>query len=230
MSGGCIFLLCKVRSNERSEQIIDSADRAVLFPLGHGRIMSERDHDITPSSPHRSAETVIQPACQHSSIPDFPWTIGDVVHEREDDTPDPAIIVNTPDVSAEEWDIPRFGTTLAEANPDYPPDASVITVVFEETRENRISYATLAERSVQYYSFPAPRLESVEPPEATDPNGETDDEATSPSTTDEDETEPSTATAGDTDTAPSPSTEESSPEPSAAMRALQQRLNDGGGG
>lgn len=170
-------------------------------------------------------------------MPDSPWTIGDVVHDREDDTPDPAIIVNTPDASAEEWDIPRFGTTLAEDNPDYPPDAPVITVVFEEmladsfpnwTRENRISYATLAERSVQYYSFPAPRLESAEPPEATDPNGETDDETTSPSTTDEDETEPGTTTAGDIDTAPSPSTDESSPDPSAAMRALQQRLNDGG--
>lgn len=157
-------------------------------------------------------------------MPDSRWSIGDVVRDRDDDDPNPdsAIVVNTPDASADEWDIPRFGTTVAEDNPDYPTDAPIVTVVFEEnltdsfpnwTGDNRISYATLAERSVQYYSFPGPRLGPADLTTATDPEIETD----------ADETDDATAEA---DTATS--TPDQSADPSDAVRALKERLDDGG--
>jgi hypothetical protein len=57
---------------------------------------------------------------------------GDVVLDRDDDNANPALIVNCiPGASADEWDVPG-DQTVAEANPDYPEDASVVAVVFEE--------------------------------------------------------------------------------------------------
>ena len=55
---------------------------------------------------------------------------GDVVRDREDD-PDPAIVVDTPGAPADGWDIPRFGKTVAEDDPDYPSDAEIVAVVYE---------------------------------------------------------------------------------------------------
>ena len=97
--------------------------------------------------------------------PETTWDHGDVVRDREDDDPDPAIVVNTPGAPADEWDISRFDKTVAEDNPDYPSDAEIVTVVYEEnlreafsnwTANNPITCATLNERSVQHYSFSRP--------------------------------------------------------------------------
>jgi hypothetical protein len=185
--------------------------------------------------------------------PETDWDHGDVVRDREDNDPDPAIVVNTPGAPADEWDISRFDKTVAEDNPDYPPDAEIITVVYEENlREafpnwaanNPITYATLDERSVQHYSFPDPRLEPTESnatgatnvAEASEsesdpepaPDGEADvdttpdDEATSPATADE------THASGSADASAETATESAPNEPSAAVRALERRLDDGG--
>ena len=67
--------------------------------------------------------------------PETSWNHGDVVQDREDDDPDPAIVVNTPGAPANEWDVPRLGKTVAEDNPEYPPDAEIVTVVYEENRD-----------------------------------------------------------------------------------------------
>ena len=177
--------------------------------------------------------------------PETSWNHGDVVRDREDDDPDPAIVVNTPGAPADEWDVPRFDKTVAEDNPEYPPDAEIITVVYEENliesfpnweANNPITYATLDERSVQYYSFPDPRLEPAEsnatettdsesepdPEEETDDETALDDEAASTTTADEtdasDASDPSTTT----------TTEDTPSEPSAAVRALRRRLENGG--
>lgn len=173
-------------------------------------------------------------------MPDSPWNIGDVVQDREDDDPDPAIVVNVPGAPANEWDVPRFGKTVAEDNPDYPADALIVTVLFEDNlnysfpdweRDNKISYNTLDERGPQYYSFPAPRLESTEPTtstEATEPDTEADansapnDETTSSSITTEEHSSASADSNADT------STEDTPAEPSAVVRALEARLKDGG--
>lgn len=168
------------------------------------------------------------------------WEIGDVVCDQEDDDPDPAIIVNIPGVPADEWNLPRFDTTIAEDNPDYPADAPIITVLFEENlnhafptweQDSPIAYDTLNERGLQYYSFPAPRLEPADSPESsetTDPEPNTpadtlpDNESTSPATADE--TPASALSASSTET----STDDSPTKPSAAVRALEERLENGG--
>jgi hypothetical protein len=92
---------------------------------------------------------------------------GDVVLDRDDDTPNPAVVVNClPGATAEEWTV-SGGQTLAEANSDYPADASVIAVVFEEdfeydalpwNREEPIALTDVVDSPMKYYSFPAPRL------------------------------------------------------------------------
>jgi hypothetical protein len=176
--------------------------------------------------------------------PETDWNHGDVVRDREDNDPDPAIVVNTPGAPADEWDISRLDKTVAEDNPEYPSDAEIITVVFEEKlndslpnweANNPITYATLEERNIQHYSFPDPRLEPAEPTDvtkATDPEPnpdlekETDDTASddeATSTTTADETGASNAPDGSTTT-----TEDDPSESSDAVRALRRRLDDGG--
>ncbi|HET7323524.1 MAG TPA: hypothetical protein VFJ06_04260 [Halococcus sp.] len=172
-------------------------------------------------------------------MPNPSWNIGDVVRDREDDDPDPAVVINVPDVPADEWDIPRFGKTLAEDNPDYPADAPIVTVLFEDNldyhfpdweRDEPISYDTLDEWGLQYYTFPAPRLEPAEPTEPIQPDAESDgdtsstDEAISPPTAEKDETDASAPSEADAETA----TQDSPTQPSAAVRALEARLEDGG--
>jgi hypothetical protein len=114
---------------------------------------------------------------------DSPWTIGDSTRDRDDETPDPAIVVNTPSAPADEWTIPPIEKTVAEDNPDYPADVPVVVVVYEHIldeslpeweREDPLPLTDLNEASVQHYSFPAPRLEPAEPT----------DKMTSPSTAD----------------------------------------------
>jgi hypothetical protein len=107
---------------------------------------------------------------------------GDVVLDRDDDNPDPALVVNcVPGATADEWNVPGE-QTLAEANPEYPEDASVIVVVFEEkfdddalewNREEPIALTALTDSPMRHYSFPAPRLvrdgqRSAERPEESD--------------------------------------------------------------
>jgi hypothetical protein len=40
-------------------------------------------------------------------------------------------VVDTPGAPADGWDIPRFGKTVAEDDPDYPSDAEIVAVVYE---------------------------------------------------------------------------------------------------
>jgi hypothetical protein len=82
---------------------------------------------------------------------------------------------------------PRFEKIIAEDNPGYPPDAEIITLVFKKNLndvsrgggDNPITYATLDERGVQYYSFPDPRFEptkSTNTTETTDSEPKSDSE------------------------------------------------------
>jgi hypothetical protein len=92
---------------------------------------------------------------------------GDVVIDRDDETPNPAVVVNcVPGATADEWNVPGE-QTLAEANPDYPADASVVVVVFEDdfdydalawNRDEPIALTEVNDSPMKYYSFPAPRL------------------------------------------------------------------------
>ena len=102
------------------------------------------------------------------------FAAGEVVHDRDDDDPNDAVVVNVPPIPASEWDVHPLDKTLAEANPDYPADAQTVIVVFEEALteyfettdiagelESQIPIATLADEHVQFYAFPAPRLEAT---------------------------------------------------------------------
>lgn len=97
------------------------------------------------------------------------FAAGEVVHDRDDEEPNDAIVVNVPPVPASEWDVRALEQTLAEANPDYPEDAQTVIVVFDETLaeyfertdttgelESQIPIAELAAEHVQFYAFPAP--------------------------------------------------------------------------
>lgn len=172
---------------------------------------------------------------------DAAWTIGDTVRDRDDDDPDPdpAIVVNMPDVPADEWTVPRIQTTVAEDNPDYPADAPIVVVVFADTleesfpeweRNDPLPITELNDEGVQHYSFPAPRLEPIEPTESTDPTTEADShvgtsstgETTSSTTADVTHASPSSDPTTDA------SSEQSPTRPSGAVRALEQRLAEGG--
>jgi hypothetical protein len=99
---------------------------------------------------------------------------GDVVLDRDDDDPDPAMVANAPDIPAEDWTIPWLEKTIAEDNPDYPADAPIALVVYvnqleenEEAlpdwdRENAVAISELNESSLSYYVFPYPRLQLAE--------------------------------------------------------------------
>jgi hypothetical protein len=122
---------------------------------------------------------------------------GDVVLDRDDDDPDPAVVANAPDIPAEDWTIPWLEKTIAEDNPDYPADAPIALVVYvhhlEETeealpewdRENAVAISELNESSLSYYVFPQPRLHSAETgPESGTESSESTESTDGPAITD----------------------------------------------
>jgi hypothetical protein len=167
-----------------------------------------------------------------------PQTIraGDRVHDRDDADPNDAIVVNRPPLPASEWEVESRDCTLADDNPNYPADASVVVVCFvddlveygppfDPTEQTALSLSTLNEAGVHYYTFPAPRLTVIESP-ATGINGAAptteseDSEPTTPSAT------PETAT----DTDPDHPADESEAEtgPSPELQHLKATLEDEG--
>jgi hypothetical protein len=179
---------------------------------------------------------------------------GDLVHDAEDQTPDDAVVVNTPPVAAEDWEAPGLdGTTVADDNPDYPADAPVAIIVYKQHLKeydpdwlaqedpDPIPVSQLREDRILTYSFPAPRLTLIErsatdstdtaDASAHDDTGDTgvanaDAEAKQEpqAATDAAET-PDDETVADSD----PADDESPPEPSSpAVQALKERLEDGG--
>jgi hypothetical protein len=138
--------------------------------------------------------------------------IGDLVLDRDTDHSDPAVVVNTPPTTADEWKA-YTGTTVAEDNPEYPADASIIVVAFRNeildeqpemvAPDSPIPLENLNEVGIKHYSFPAPRLRRADP--------ETDDfealedlddiDSNSNGTDDESESVDATATDQETGTA-----------------------------
>lgn len=98
------------------------------------------------------------------------FTIGTVVHDRADDDPNDAIVVNRPPQPADEW-LAYRETTVAADNPEYPAAAPVIVVVFADALraafpdwagDDPLALTTINESDASHYSFPAPRLTVVE--------------------------------------------------------------------
>lgn len=102
---------------------------------------------------------------------DARFEIGEAVVDREQDDPNTAIIVNYPSRTADEWNAYR-DTSVAEDNPDYPEDAPVAVAVYRDElaefdpdwaeRDAPFSLTEFNEAGVYHYSFPEPRLKSLE--------------------------------------------------------------------
>jgi hypothetical protein len=93
---------------------------------------------------------------------------GDRVVDREVDKATIAIVLEATDEPAAECVIPGLGETVAEANPEYPPEAPVVLVAFRDDLDTHLpgwkedTLAALRGRvdgsRVRTYSYPAPRL------------------------------------------------------------------------
>ena len=153
--------------------------------------------------------------------------IGDLVCDRDTDHADPAVVVNTPPKTADEWKA-YTNTTVAEDNPEYPADASIIAVAFRNeildeqpemvAPDSPIPLEDLNEVGIKHYSFPAPRLRRADPEtddfealedlddidiNSDDTDGESlstsEDDQADPSETPETDTQPADTTAADQD-------------------------------
>ena len=99
------------------------------------------------------------------------FAVGDLVVDSDDDDPSPAIVVNTPPVTAGNWDIGRRTVATYPGNEQYSSAAAVVLVVYRDDLEQwrpeydggeAIPAAELARAPVPFYAFPAPRLEPAE--------------------------------------------------------------------
>lgn len=163
--------------------------------------------------------------------------IGDVVHDREDDNPNDAVVINNPQATASEW-IAYRKKTVADDNPDYPEDAPVVVVIYDSdlrrvfpdwSGDAPLKLTKINETDVTHYSYPVPRLKQVG---SLSDNGKT--EQTDAGTSDESSTEnneretAATEDTADEDTSASDDTPVTAADLSASMRALKERLEDGG--
>lgn len=94
---------------------------------------------------------------------------GDVVIDRDDESPNEAVVVNTPPIEAADWHVPGRGT-LAEDNPAYPEDDAVVIVLFRDALERHYPHYTgggvirmrrLQRDGAKPYAFPSSRLQRI---------------------------------------------------------------------
>lgn len=101
-----------------------------------------------------------------------PPSTGDFVVDREDTDPDPAVVVNKPPATAEEWELGYKSegetVTVADENPEYDSKSEVLVVAFHadlvETHPDwsRSSGSLrLADAECNTYAFPPGRLQKL---------------------------------------------------------------------
>lgn len=176
-----------------------------------------------------------------SAAPAF--TIGDLVHDREDDDPNDAIVVNLPSKTPAEWT--AYGeTTVAEDNPEYSAEATLVVVGFADAlkksfpdwdRTSPLALAAISNSDASHYAFPAPRLTMVESTtcEASpDETERTDADSDTPTATTSEEQELAAGSENDSitaDAADDPSSDDTpitEADLSESMRALKDRLEE----
>lgn len=155
-------------------------------------------------------------------------------------------MVNLPSKTANEW-IAYRDTTVAEDNPDYPADASVIVVCFAHELqeafpdwegESHLPLDAINRSDISHYSFPVSRLTVVasaesasESPPSDGESAETDtisDEASSVTASDEEESDTALGSETDEDVPEPDDTPATEADLSESMRALKDRLEEGG--
>lgn len=98
------------------------------------------------------------------------FVYGDIVHDEEQTEPDDLVVVNLPDVPADQWEV--GDGTLADQNPACPRQDDVVVVVplvelneylleWDE-REEEIPLEQLEDDDVTTYAYPSMRLDRVE--------------------------------------------------------------------
>jgi hypothetical protein len=98
---------------------------------------------------------------------DHQFSVGDVVLDSHQESPNPAVVVNMPPKQANEWTA-YTDTTVAEDNPDYPDESPIVVVAFYDTLsehaeellwpEAPIPLTELHDHGVKDYAFPLARL------------------------------------------------------------------------
>ena len=113
------------------------------------------------------------------------FRVGDEVHDTDDDDPSAGYVVKLPEPRAEEWT--AYGkTTVAESNPEYPSDAQVVVVVYENKmhhisewdRSTPLERSEIREAGAKPYSFPAPRIAHGHIQSSSDPDAPETEETT----------------------------------------------------
>ena len=102
---------------------------------------------------------------------DHQFAVGDVALDTHQESPNPAVVVNLPPKHANEWTA-YTNTTVAEDNPEYPDESSIVVVAFYEDLaehaeellwpESPIPLNELHEYDVKDYAFPVNRLRPAE--------------------------------------------------------------------
>jgi hypothetical protein len=102
---------------------------------------------------------------------DHQFSVGDVVLDTHQESPNPAVVLNLPPKHANEW-VAYADTTVAEDNPDYPDDSPIVVVGFYEDLADRaeellwpespVPLTELPEYDVKDYAFPVDRLKPAD--------------------------------------------------------------------
>jgi hypothetical protein len=134
---------------------------------------ADADAELTESSrsekspPESQTESGAGTEAEADGGSDQRLSIGDMVHDVEDDDPDDAVVVNTPPVEVDEWAVSNTDT-VASMNPGYPEDSIVIVVIFLSTLTHTDAYSDWdgedpigLPADCQTYAFPRGRLRRV---------------------------------------------------------------------
>jgi hypothetical protein len=113
--------------------------------------------------PERSLDKAVEVEIEED---DFEFIYGDIVHDEEKDDPEELVVVNTPDLTAEEWEYED--DTLADRNPTCPPHDDVVICIEKEIlddylpdwdmRDEDLSLDQLRDDEVPILVFPSCRL------------------------------------------------------------------------
>lgn len=120
---------------------------------------------------------------------DHEFSVGDVVLDSHQESPNPAVVVNLPPKRANEWTA-YTNTTVAEDNSEYPDDSEIVIVAFYDdlaTRaekllwpESPIPITKLHDHDVKDYAFPVGRLQLAEDTSLAARHSEGNQETTEP--------------------------------------------------
>jgi hypothetical protein len=102
---------------------------------------------------------------------DHQFSVGDVVLDTHQESPNPAVVLNLPPKQANEW-IAYADTSVAEDNPEYPDDSPIVVVAFYGDLADRaeallwpespVPLTELSEYDVKDYAFPVDRLQPAD--------------------------------------------------------------------